>query len=496
MNDRQLRRIRTGYCVLGHETFLAMLVFSLIWMFPRVCCMDSAYQVFDLVNSGHFTINDGRRSMVVSELLPLLFLKLHMPLPWIVAAYSASFVLMAYGCYIAVRHLLKDHGTALAMLFPFLCMNHTFLHGISETFQLMFAAALLYALLAYRRRSDSKVAAACHAAALLLVAAFCAFIHPVAILFLAFVWLYVWVDEGFRFRWETVFALAAFVLVEALKLLLPAQGSRDATFLLPLPELLSKLPDFWHFGSLRFLRDHIFSLYYMSLLLFVWTSVWYIRRKMVWKSVFYIGFNLVFLFITLWIYFAGDGPIAMERSFLPMALFTALPFVREVIPSWKPFGQEHVAVLLMALLVTSFIRIGNGAEQASERLQKMDDLLVEARQDGVRKLLVSKEDAASFGVGYSWSSGIESMLYTSAKRGASGCSNLFIYEDLSQLRFPEIYDTDRVAFVPWWIFLNYSGICSEYFSIPESPYYFLERHGDTLRFVPAKQFMGNPELTE
>ena len=89
MNDRQLHRIRTGYSLLGHLAFLTMLVFSLVWMFPRVCCMDSAYQVFDLVNSGHFTINDGRRSMVVSELLPLLFLKLHMPLLWIVAAYSA-----------------------------------------------------------------------------------------------------------------------------------------------------------------------------------------------------------------------------------------------------------------------------------------------------------------------------------------------------------------------------------------------------------------------
>ena len=486
MNDRLLRRIRTGYVYLGHLTFLTMLVFSLVWMFPRVCYMDSAFQVFGLINSGSFTINDGRCSMVVSELLPLLFLKLHLPLSGIIAAYSVSFVLIGYGCYIAVQHLLKDYGTALAMLFPFLCMNHTFLHGISETFQLIFAAALLYALLAYRRRSASKVAAVCHAAALLAVAAFCAFIHPVAIFFLAFVWLYVWVDEGFSFRWETVFALAAFVLVEALKLLLPAQGGRDATFLLPLPELLSKLPDFWHFGSLKFFKDHIFSLYYMPLLLFVWTSVWYIRRKMVWKSVFYIGFNLFFLFITLWIYFAGDGPIAMERSFLPMALFTALPFVREVMPEWKPFGHRIACLLLMLLLALTFIRMGNGAEEASERLQKMDDLLVEARQEGVHKLFVSKEDAESFGVDYSWGTGIESMLYVTARHGRECCSNLFVYEDIAALQLPELLATDRVAFVPWWIFLHREGLNPEYFPLPDEPFYFLHIDGNQHRFVRAQ----------
>ena len=472
--------------MIGHATFLTMLVFSIVWMFPRVCYMDSAYQVFDLVNSGRFTVNDGRWSMVVSELLPLLFLKLHLPLSCIIAAYSVSFVLMAYLCYVVVQHLLKDRRTAFSMVIPFLCMNHTFLHGISETFQLMFAAALLYALLTYRRRTGSKVAAVFHAAALLAVAAFCAFIHPVAIFFLAFVWLYVWVEEGFRFRWETVFALAAFVLVEALKLLLPAQGGRDATFLIPLPELISKLPDFWHFGSLNFFKDHIFSLYYMPIILFFWTSVWYIRRKMVWKSVFYIGFNLGFLFITFWIYFAGDGPIAMERSFLPMALFTALPFVREVMPEWKPFGHQIACLLLTLLLALTFIRMGNGAEQASERLQKMDELLEEARQEGVRKLFVSKEDAASLGVDYSWSTGIETILYATARHGRECCSNLFVYEDIAALQLPELLATDRVAFVPWWIFLHREGLAPEYFPMPDEPFHFLRIEGGQHHFVRAE----------
>ena len=365
-------------------------------------------------------------------------------------------------------------------------MCHTFMHGISETFQLLFAAALLYALLAYRRRTASKAAALCHAAALALVAFFCAFIHPVAVFFLAFVWLYVWVDESFHWRWETVFALLVFGLAEALKFTLPAEGGRDATFLLPLPELLSKLPDFWHFGSLHFFKDHLFSLYYLPVLLFGWTSVWYIRRKMVWKSLFYIGFNIGFLFITLWIYFAGDGPIAMERSFLPVAMFTGLPFVREVMPTWKPSAHKVAVVALSLLLALTFVRMGHKAAGYADRLQAMDAVMAEARQEGVRKVFVSKEDAAALGIDYAWGTGIESMLYITGKRGKEQCSNLFVYEDASLLQAPEMQATDRVAFVPWWVFLYRNGLNPDYFPMPEAPFYVLRLEDGRCRFVRAE----------
>lgn len=473
---------RLGYRVLGHLSFLAMLVFSLVWMFSRVCYTDSAYQLFDLINTGIFSINDGRRSMVVSELLPLLFIKLHLPLPSVIASYSLSFVLMAYACYIVVLHVLKDERTALVMPLFFLCMCHTFLHCISETFQLMFAAALLYALLAYRRQTASKAAAVAHALSLALVSVFCAFIHPVAIFFLAFVWLYVWVDESFRWRWETVFGLLVFVLAEVLKLALPAQGGRDASFLLPLPVLLSKLPDFLHFGSLHFFKNHIFSLYYLPLLLFVWMSVWYLRRRQWWKALFYIGFNLGFLFVTLWIYFAGDGPIAMERSFLPVMLFTALPFVREVMPAWKASWHKAVVCVLLPLLAISFIRMGVKAEKNSQRLQAMDAVMVKARQAGACKVFVSKEEAEALGIEFSWGTGVESMMYITSVRGKEQCSNLFVYDDAYLLDLPEMRAHNSMARFPWWVFYGLDMVNAAYFPLPEAPYHVLHLQDGRCRF--------------
>ena len=116
----------------------------------------------------------------------------------------------------------------------------------------------------------------------------------------------------------------------------------------------------------------------------------------------------------------------------------------------------------------------------------MDELLVEARQEGVRKLFVSKEDAESIGVDYSWGTGIESMLYVTANRGRENCSNMFVYDDVSLLQSPYLLEVDRMAFVPWWVFLHRDGLNMEYFPLPDEPFYLLQKEGNRHRFVRAE----------
>lgn len=472
--------------ILGHVVFGVLLVFAVVWAYARVFYIDSAYQLFDIINTGTFSVNDGRYAMVISQLLPLLCLKLHLPLPVIAVAYSLSFVLLAYICYLLVQYVLKDGRTALAMLCVFLCMRQTFMHCISETFQLMFFAFLLYALVACRRIRSSVFSRAAYLLSLLAVSACCVFIHPVALFFLAFILLYVWIDEGFHLRWELLFFSGISILLVALKFTMPSAGGHDATFLLPLPELLAKLPDILHFGSLKFFVEHFFDFYYFPVLCFFWTSVDYIRHRKVWKALFYIGFNLCFFFITLWIYYAGDGPIGMERSFLPLVFFTGLPFVREVLPECRPRTCRMVSIVLVLLLVHSFVRIGMKVEDYEQRLQRMDQILSEAREQGVYKVFVEKELSEALGIGYNWGAGIESLMYSSVMHGRENCGNLFVYDRLEELKIYEFTTTDRYAFVPWWIYLKLSDINTEYFPLKESPFYLLRVIGGRLVFEQAK----------
>ncbi len=475
------------YRLLGHLSFLILFAFASIWAAARVCYTDSAYQLFDLVQTGTFSVNDGRFSMVVSELLPLLCLKLHLPLGCVVTAYSLSFLLMACICYLLALYALKDKGSALLMLLFFIGMNATFIHCISETFQLLFAAALLYAMLSHRLQHRGNTCILLYDVCLLGLTAFCVFIHPVAVFFMAFIWLYVWVDEKFRLRRETVVVLLSAIACTAAKFLIPSKGAHDATFLLPLPELLAQLPNFLHFGSLHFFKAHLGNYYFLPVLIFIWTSVRYIRHRMGWKAFFYMGFNLFFFFITLWIYFAGDGPIGMERSFLPLFFFVGLPWVKEVLPALEEKSGKWVALVLACVVLLSVVRMGLSVCHQQKRLDDIDKVLVQARKDGARKVFVSRSDADAMGLEYSWGTAVESLIYTTLRYGKDGCSNLFIYEDLSLLQIYELGTTDRFAFVPWWIYLKMEDLNTDYFPLPEGPFYFMQ--GSPVKFIPANTEM-------
>ena len=176
-------RLTSRLVLFGHLCMAALLLLAVYFAEERVLLIDSAYQLFHDINHESILINDRRYSMVLSQLLPWLLIKLHVPLRWVIVAYSAGFVVMAYGCYILAVHVLKKRAMGLLMVFSLLAMRATFFHCISETFQLMFFAPLLYACLESLdegRRSWWLWALT----VLVELAAF--FIHPVSIFFIAF----------------------------------------------------------------------------------------------------------------------------------------------------------------------------------------------------------------------------------------------------------------------------------------------------------------------
>ena len=91
--------------------------------------------------------------MAVTQLLPLIGIKLGLPLPLLVVLYSVAAPLLGYVAFLLLAYRVKDVPLALLLLLPMLCIRHTFFHAISETFSLMIYATLLLALLRHPSRS-------------------------------------------------------------------------------------------------------------------------------------------------------------------------------------------------------------------------------------------------------------------------------------------------------------------------------------------------------
>ena len=232
------------YIGLGHLALLALLFLSVWFAEERVLLVDSAYQLFYDINHESILINDHRFSMVLSQLVPWLLIKLHIPLRWLIVAYSASFTAIAYGCFIVAAHILHNWKTAALMVFSILAMQSTFFHCISETFQLMFFAPLLYALICHEQRG------AAYWPALVVTAAATFFIHPVAIFFFLYIILFRLID---RHRIDLPLLVAAVLLIVFLAIkMLVGQSGHDSSFMPTSESLTYALEHFFHLNSFGF----------------------------------------------------------------------------------------------------------------------------------------------------------------------------------------------------------------------------------------------------
>lgn len=178
--------------LIGHIGFLLLLVMSVVLAKERVLFVDSAAQLFELIQRGTFVIYDHRYTMAVTQLLPLAGIKLGLPMPMLVVLYSLSAPLLAYLAFLLLAYCVKDLRLALLLLLPMLCLRHTFFHAISETFSMMIYATLLLALLRHRRNT------VLHAVGIFLCTLACVFMHPIGIFFVLFLLGYHLVDNGFK----------------------------------------------------------------------------------------------------------------------------------------------------------------------------------------------------------------------------------------------------------------------------------------------------------
>ncbi len=457
------------YAILGHLTFITLIIFAICLAAERVLLIDSAYQLFYDINNEDILINDKRYSMFLSQIIPWILIKLHAPLWCIIVGYSVSFVIIGYIFYILAVHVLKNEKAGLLMIFMLFCMNHTFFHCISETFQLMYFASFLFAWLYYSHNGKvtSKIT---YYIVLLLISALCIFIHPIALFFVLFLLCYKFIDSKFKFDATTIAGAIVFVLLVAVKLLLTDSNSHDSSFIPTVDELKFAVSNFFSTYTFRYFVQTNFYIY--PVILLVLCSAFYIKNKAWWKLAFIVLFNLAFFAMSVIVYYKGDGPIGMERSFLPLIFFTGLPFVKDVLPSLKPKIDFVVFAALTIVAVFSFVRIGKTGMEYTARLNEIEKISVLAQQENKHKLIITKATAGVTMPLNIWGIAIESMMYTSMYSQENTVTIYMEDDDFDPSR-NEYHNTDIYLCVPWWRKWNICDLNHRYFNLPEQQYYLL-----------------------
>ena len=463
---------------IGHLPFLILIWLALWFAEERVLLTDSAYQLFHDINTSGILINDHRFSMVLSQLLPWVLIKLHVPLRWVIVAYSLSFILIAYGCYLLTAYALKDWKMAVLMLFGLLGMRATFFHCISETFQLMFFAPMLYALICH----DGRMVF--YWVALILWSLITFFIHPIAAFFIVFIIGFRWIDQK-RLDIPTIVVSIVLVVCIILKVLI-GQSGHDESFMPTGETLRYSLSHFFHLNSIGFFYIHFVDYYLFPLLLWVVTLIGYLRTRCWWKLAFVGLFVLAFFAMSVIVYWQGDGPIGMERTYLPLFFFIGLAFFRDELPRLKAWRGQLFYGLFAVLLIVSMVRVVTSTRPYANRLAEISKIAQQARQENQHKLVVTRSTAERIFPINIWGLALESMLYT-ARDGAGETVTIYMEEDDFDRSDRKLYDNPEVYLsVNWWKRWEVTKLNPYYFHLPEQGYMELIKTEEGYAIVPLQ----------
>ena len=460
LNDR--------YLLMSHIAMVVMIIFSVVFAFERVLLVDSAYQLFYDINHYSILINDYRYSMFLSQLLPLLLIRLHAPLSLVVVAYSLSFMVIAYACFIIAAHTLRNIPAALLMVFTFVSMRSTFYHCISETFQLIFFAALLFALMQHTPH-DTRTSHIVHHALLVLLTALAFFIHPIALFFIIFLIGYRMVS-GERLSLDATGITVSISLAVCLAIkLIVGQSGHDTGFIPQHDELIFAITNFFTLNSIRFFYNHIWPFYFLPIILLIITLVFYARRQRWLAFTFLSLFMVMFFAMSVIVYFEGDGDIGMERTYLPLTFFAALPFFCEVVPTFSRRSNTMFFIIMAVMITISMVRIATKSRHFTQRLDEIETIATIARSQEQHKLLVTRTTAEQIFPINIWGLALESMILTACD-GPDQTVTIYMEDDDFDPADPLYSNPATYVSVNWWKQWQVSELNPNYFHLPPQGY--------------------------
>lgn len=448
----------------GHLGFLILIALSIVLAPERVLFVDSAAQLFEMIQHGSFAIYDHRYTMAITQLLPLLGIKLGLPLPLLVVLYSVAAPLLGYLAFLLLAYRVKDIPLALFLLLPMLCIRHTFFHAISESFSLMIYATLLLALLRHPAHSWLYLLG------VVVATLACVFMHPIGMFFVLFLLGYHLVDNRLHptvALWVGVATLMIAVVVRSTMI-----SGHDASFL---PTWGDVCYAFAHPLQLSVLRGLVgrWYLYMIPLLCYCWATYCQLRQRQWLQLGYYLLFNICFIVMSVVVYRNEGGNIAIERAWLPIAFFAGVP---AVVGMRRAASADESAVfcgrftplpciigiILFAVAMTDIVHT---SRDYRARLEGLQEIVERGRREGHRKLVAPQQEY-QWPV-QSWAVAFETMIISSLD-GPDGTVTLYLEEEEPfDESNPDYSVTDAYLAVPWNRLWHYSTLNSRYFRLPE-----------------------------
>ncbi len=460
MTDRSIRGAVLPFILIGHLLFIGLAILAILHWRERVVHVDSAYQIFKWVQKGGVEVEAHRFGAVLPQLMVKLLKVMGAPLRTLLIAASLGHVIVSYGIFIVLAHVLHRPWIAAASaLAAVLCTRLTFYGVVLEANYLLSYPFLLAGLL--DRPADAwKRHAGWIAVALFGVLT----VHPVGFLLALYVIALTWLRHQGPLRPYLFLGGVVLAWGAVGRLLFPPSGYEAGLYQAAIEGVAAS-------GStlnpaLDFLVGHTWrhTTHYMALWAVLFVTLLTLATLRTWRTLALLLFAFTgYTILNIVTYHAGETAMMMEKNFVPLATIVALPLMAalEDMPLRR---QAWLAIPYLIVVFVQFRGISFAARPAGERLQRIAGLVDIMAEADLKKAVFTSDQLDAAGLHIHWALPYETLLLSTVDPPFVGRTAMAVRE-LGTSPIPK-----GLNFHAWNDDLPAFELDPHHFFIPDTPY--------------------------
>jgi hypothetical protein len=453
--------------IIGHLSMLVTAILTLIFYKERVLYVDCGQQLFEMINDNNYKVYIARYSMVINQTIPLIAIKLNLPLKWIMIIYSMSFVIIYYICFLLSVYKLKNLAAGMGIALAPLLIRLLFGHCMGETWLGLGYAALFYAALNYKDHIQEKISAKRIPYYLLLIflALLNYFIHPGTLFLLGFCVGYTMVkNKAFLKIWP--YALSLIILAcYSYKFFFTTFGYEE-NFFNELKRAPQNISHFFQSSVIEFFLRQFWTNYVLFFIVFVFAVASHIYSKKYLMAIFVISYPVLYFIVASFSFFHTTGDMLTEARLLPLIFMVIIPSI-EMIKKNK-VNYIMVGSIFVMLTWAYFQLYSNIKLNHTRRINYYENLLAEVAKYPERKFYTFKEKCAQSPAN-SWGIAVETLLLSSINGKENG-KTIFMFPKGERLDPVFMNEKCNFLWVGWWIYYNEDHFNKKYFDLGCGPY--------------------------
>lgn len=456
---------------LGQLMFLVLFILAAVFYLERTLFVDPCYALFNLFYYHDYVVEAGRHAAVLPQSLPLLAIRLGLPLRAVMMLYSLAFILLYYLVWLLIAYGFRLERIALAIPLVLVTgVKYSFFWISTETHQALVYTVLFYAFLEWsyglKRTLPTALLRLAGGAGILLMAFYT---HPIALFTVLFALGFHTIDRRLWLKPDAYLLGAAIVAVAFYKYLTSNPTGYESTYFRGFADFFNRIGELFASGSFQFMRRKLFNIYLVPMAIFFATAAWYAVKRQYLKLAYFLAVSLIFslvLFTTFDIWYL---PFIQEKNLMGLMLLLLIPFLKDVLPAAEAKARLSQLIILMIFL-TGTVHVVAGSSWHRNRVRYLRETVQDLRKFPEKKFVIPEALVNRERLAVNWAFGPETLL-ASALDGADSCVSVYIDDPFGKLSDSTDYrDTLRYICAPWAKHLEVRQLDPRYFNLRNSAF--------------------------